>query len=164
MATTPRFAVVELAVEDMARTLDFYRRLGLEVPPGSDDQPHVEALLPGGLKVVFDTIETLRALDPDWEGDNGGGGEGTGASAPTRDSAGAGGTGGPGISLAFECGSPADVDAVYGELVAAGYRARKEPWDAFWGMRYAVVGDPDGYGVDLFALLPPPPEPLAGEP
>jgi catechol 2,3-dioxygenase-like lactoylglutathione lyase family enzyme len=29
-----------------------------------------------------------------------------------------------------------------------------EPWDAFWGMRYAVVRDPDGTPVDLFARLP----------
>jgi uncharacterized glyoxalase superfamily protein PhnB len=28
------------------------------------------------------------------------------------------------------------------------------PWDAFWGMRYAVVKDPDGNAVDLFAALP----------
>jgi uncharacterized glyoxalase superfamily protein PhnB len=28
-----------------------------------------------------------------------------------------------------------------------------EPWDAFWGQRYAVVHDPDGNGVDLFCPL-----------
>jgi uncharacterized glyoxalase superfamily protein PhnB len=46
------------------------------------------------------------------------------------------------------------VDKRYGELVAAGYEGHKEPWDAFWGMRYAVLHDPDGNGVDLFAALP----------
>jgi len=29
----------------------------------------------------------------------------------------------------------------------------EEPWDAFWGQRYAIVRDPDGNGVDLFAPL-----------
>ena len=29
-----------------------------------------------------------------------------------------------------------------------------EPWDAFWGQRYATVLDPDGNSVDLFAALP----------
>jgi uncharacterized glyoxalase superfamily protein PhnB len=29
----------------------------------------------------------------------------------------------------------------------------KEPWDAFWGQRYAAVGDPDGNLIDLFAPL-----------
>ena len=33
----------------------------------------------------------------------------------------------------------------------AGYEGHKEPWDAFWGHRYAIVHDPDGNGVDLFA-------------
>jgi uncharacterized glyoxalase superfamily protein PhnB len=28
------------------------------------------------------------------------------------------------------------------------------PYDAPWGQRYATVADPDGYRVDLFALLP----------
>jgi hypothetical protein len=37
--------------------------------------------------------------------------------------------------------------------VAAGYDGHKEPWDAFWGQRYAIVHDPDGNTVDLFAEL-----------
>jgi uncharacterized glyoxalase superfamily protein PhnB len=57
------------------------------------------------------------------------------------------------MALAFECDSPADVDAAYQDLVAAGYRSHREPWDAFWGMRYAQVHDPDGNVVDLFASL-----------
>ncbi|URN09544.1 hypothetical protein LUW74_43495 [Actinomadura madurae] len=46
------------------------------------------------------------------------------------------------------------MDAVYAEMTAAGYTGAKEPWDAFWGMRYATVLDPDGNGVDLYAPLP----------
>jgi uncharacterized glyoxalase superfamily protein PhnB len=42
---------------------------------------------------------------------------------------------------------------VYGELTTAGAPGYKEPWDAFWGQRYAQVKDPDGNGVDLFAAL-----------
>jgi hypothetical protein len=30
----------------------------------------------------------------------------------------------------------------------------QDPWDAFWGMRYATVADPDGNGIDLYANLP----------
>ena len=60
------------------------------------------------------------------------------------------------IGLAFLLDSPADVDATYERLVAAGHDGHKEPWDAFWGQRYAVVHDPDGHGVDLFAPLPSP--------
>ena len=54
------------------------------------------------------------------------------------------------MALAFGCDSPDEVDKLYGELVGAGYEGHKEPWDAFWGMRYAMVHDPDGNGVDLF--------------
>jgi uncharacterized glyoxalase superfamily protein PhnB len=55
---------------------------------------------------------------------------------------------------AFRCGSPEEVDQVYRELLAAGGSAHNEPWDAFWGQRYAQVVDPDGNVVDLFAALP----------
>ena len=46
------------------------------------------------------------------------------------------------------------VDRLYAELTEAGYTGQREPWDAFWGQRYATVADPDGNGVDLFAWLP----------
>jgi catechol 2,3-dioxygenase-like lactoylglutathione lyase family enzyme len=121
--------VIGIAVEDMARSLAFYRRLGFDLPPEADDQPHVETSLPGGLRLAWDTVETIRSFHPEWE-------------APS---------GGQRMSLAFKCESPAGVDAAYEELVAAGYTGDKEPWDAFWGQRYALVRDPDGNGVDLFA-------------
>ena len=35
----------------------------------------------------------------------------------------------------------------------AGFVVVTEPWDAFWGQRYAIVADPDGYMSDLFAAL-----------
>ncbi|MFI5936788.1 VOC family protein [Actinoplanes sp. NPDC051494] len=61
---------------------------------------------------------------------------------------------GPGrINLAFACESPAEVDATYAGMVGAGYASEREPWDAPWGQRYAVILDPDGNGVDLFAPL-----------
>ena len=45
------------------------------------------------------------------------------------------------------------MDAAYGELTATGYHGELAPFDAFWGQRYAVVHDPDGNGVDLYAPL-----------
>jgi uncharacterized glyoxalase superfamily protein PhnB len=38
-------------------------------------------------------------------------------------------------------------------LIDAGFSGTNEPWDAFWGQRYARVSDPDGSKVDLFAPL-----------
>jgi uncharacterized glyoxalase superfamily protein PhnB len=58
------------------------------------------------------------------------------------------------VSLAFGFPDAAAVDAAYAQLTAAGHHGELAPFDAFWGMRYAVVHDPDGTGVDLFAALP----------
>jgi uncharacterized glyoxalase superfamily protein PhnB len=57
------------------------------------------------------------------------------------------------LGIAFRCESPGDVDRVYRELVDAGAESRREPWDAFWGQRYAQAKDPDGNVIDLFAPL-----------
>jgi uncharacterized glyoxalase superfamily protein PhnB len=62
--------------------------------------------------------------------------------------------GSPPVFLAFELPEPAAVDAAYAELTGAGHRGSREPWDTFWGMRYATVLDPDGNGIDLYAALP----------
>jgi catechol 2,3-dioxygenase-like lactoylglutathione lyase family enzyme len=120
---------IGLVVADMGKSLAFYRRLGLDIPESAE--PHVEVQLPGGLRLLFDTVETVRSFDPDW------------MPAP----------GSPRMGLAFQCANPAEVDRIYTDLVQAGYEGHKEPWDAFWGQRYAVVHDPDGNGVDLFAAL-----------
>lgn len=126
---TPRLDAISLIVSDMAASLAFYRRLGLELPDGADGAPHAEATLPGGTRVLWDTEETVRTYDPGW----------------TRPEA------GERLGLAFRCDGPAEVDALYAELLAAGHRGYLKPWDAVWGQRYAVVLDPDGMGVSLFA-------------
>lgn len=130
MAVTLNY--IGIATADMARSLAFYRRLGLDIPAGADTEPHVEAELGGGMKIAWDTDEIIRSLDPDWRPD------------------GAAGR----VGLAFACDSPAEVDAVYADLVEAGYRGHHAPWDAFWGQRYATVYDPDDNSVDLYAPLP----------
>ena len=57
------------------------------------------------------------------------------------------------LSLAFECSSPAEVDEAYVRVTGAGFEGEKEPWDAFWGQRYALLRDPDGVEVNLYAPL-----------
>jgi catechol 2,3-dioxygenase-like lactoylglutathione lyase family enzyme len=126
-----RLGLVEIVVQDMARSLAFYRRLGLDLPSEADREPHVDTELPGGLRLAWDTVETIHSFDPSW-------------TAPS---------GGPRMSLAFQMDSPAGVDRLYAELADLGYEGHKAPWDAFWGMRYAMLHDPDGNGIDLFAML-----------
>jgi uncharacterized glyoxalase superfamily protein PhnB len=36
-------------------------------------------------------------------------------------------------------------------MVGAGYRGLQEPYDAFWGARYAIVEDPDGRHVGVMS-------------
>ena len=126
---TLRPAVIELVVSDMAASVAFYRRLGLELPEDAGSAPHVEIELGGGLRLALDTIETIKSFDPGW-------------TPPT---------GGHRVALAFECDSPADVDVSYRRLTDSGAEGHLEPWDAFWGQRYATVHDPDGTPIDLFA-------------
>jgi catechol 2,3-dioxygenase-like lactoylglutathione lyase family enzyme len=128
--SVPQLDLIGIVVEDMARSLAFYRQLGLDVPAEADTQPHVEITLAGGVRVAWDTLETVQSFDPDFKKPEG-----------------------SGIGLAFLLDTPADVDATYDRLVAAGYHGHKAPWDAFWGQRYALIHDPDGYHVDLFAPL-----------
>jgi catechol 2,3-dioxygenase-like lactoylglutathione lyase family enzyme len=127
-----RLDLIGIVVDDMARALAFYRKLGLEIPTEADSEPHVEVTLDGGMRLGWDTVETIRSFDPEW--------------TPPR--------GGHRIGLAFLCDSPAEVDELYNALTTDGYRSHKAPWDAFWGQRYAIVLDPDGNAVDLFAALP----------
>lgn len=58
------------------------------------------------------------------------------------------------IELAFLCDSAAGVDEMYQKVSDAGYETFKELWDAFWGQRYAIIKDPDGNLLSLFANFP----------
>jgi uncharacterized glyoxalase superfamily protein PhnB len=129
---TPRFEAFGIVVADMARSVAFYRKLGLDFPDGAEGEDHAEAQLPGGLRYMLDAESVVKTFDPEWQRPSGG----------------------HAVGGAFRCDSPEEVDRVYAELLEAGASPHKEPWDAFWGQRYAQFKDPDGTVVDLFAPLP----------
>jgi len=124
----PELNAIGIVAGDLAEAARFYRLLGVDVPDPDGD--HLEATLPNGLRLMWDTVELMTQLDPAREEPRG-----------------------HKISLAFECANPAEVDAVHARVVEAGFRSKAEPWDAFWGQRYATVLDPDDNAVDLFAAL-----------
>ena len=124
-----RLDLIGLVVKNMAESLRFYRLLGMEIPASADADDHVEVVV-GGLRLAWDDLAMIKSFAPDWVEPVGGR-----------------------MGLAFLCESPAGVDALYDQVVAAGYRSHRAPWDAFWGQRYAGVVDPDGNVVDLFAPL-----------
>lgn len=123
-----RLDVIGIAVKDMAASLRFYRALGIVVPEGQDAEGHVDVEA-GGIRIAWDTVEGLKQVYGDWD------------DHPV----------GHRIELAFRCDSVADVDATYARVVALGYRGHRAPWDAFWGQHYAIVEDPDGNLISLFA-------------
>ena len=57
--------------------------------------------------------------------------------------------GGAGLPL---CG-PRRGGRQYTRVVDAGFEGKTEPWDAFWGQRFAYLRDPEGNTVALFAPL-----------
>jgi catechol 2,3-dioxygenase-like lactoylglutathione lyase family enzyme len=132
---TTHFHSTGIIVKDMARSLAFYRLLGLDIPAEADNQPHVDCELAPGVSLTWDTEDVIRSFDARWQ--------------PAA-------RGGERTGLAFQCDSPADVDATYEALITAGGTGDLKPWDAAWNMRYATVLDPDGIGVSLLA-------PLSGE-
>lgn len=127
----PQLDLIGLVTADLAASLAFYRRLGLDIPAGAEAEPHVEVNLPGGLRLAWDPEEIVRSFEPAWQ--------------PPA--------GGRRMGLAFRCEDAAAVDREHGELAAAGYTSALAPFDAPWGQRYATVHDPDGNPVDLFAPL-----------
>ena len=125
----PELNAIGIVASDVARSIAFYRLLGVDVP--EEGEGHIEATLPSGTRFMLDEESVVKSFRPDW----------------TREA-------GNQLALAFECSSPAEVDELWARAKAEGYDAEKEPWDAFWGQRYAQLSDPDGVPVDLFAWLP----------
>ncbi|MDT5298977.1 MAG: hypothetical protein QOG79_2219 [Mycobacterium sp.] len=123
--------VFQIFANDLQRSLEFYRLLGLPVPD-PDGPPHVAVALPGGNTLSFDTEETIAGMHPGW--------------APPASSASR-------LGLALGVGAPSEVDALFEKITSAGHSGPLKPYDAPWGQRYATVADPDGNWVDLFAPL-----------
>ncbi len=122
--------MVGIVAQDIGDSLAFYRLLGLEIPTGNENEPYVEITTSNGYRLSWNSVTMMQALFPDWE-------------EPA----------GHRIELAFKCDTPAEVDSTYQRLTQAGYESYKEPWDAFWGQRYAIVFDPDENAISLFAPL-----------
>jgi uncharacterized glyoxalase superfamily protein PhnB len=125
----PELNAIGIVASDVGRSIAFYRLLGVDFPEEGDG--HIEATLPSGTRFMLDEESVVKSFRPDW----------------TRET-------GNQLALAFECSSPAEVDELWSRAKDAGFEADKEPWDAFWGQRYAQLRDPDGVPVDLFAWLP----------
>lgn len=129
---TTTFAHINILAADMDATIAFYRLLGLDVPdafewpPGSGAK-HVEVHMPGNYYLAFDDHAMARIWNAQFD--------------PAR--------GAGNIVVGLLVGTRADVDRIYDTVKQARHRVGQEPYDAFWGSRYAIVIDPDGNQVGL---------------
>ena len=129
MAPMAQLNAIGIVAADMGESIRFYRLLGLDVPE-TPDEGHVDTFLPNGVRFMLDSEETMRSFMDGWKRETGNQ-----------------------VGIAFECGSPSEVDEIYARVTEAGFHGDKEPWDAFWGQRYAILKDPSGVDVSLYAPL-----------
>ena len=129
----PRLDAVTVTSTDLQKTVAFYTQLGFVFAPLGAEDRHVEPMTKDGdVRLMIDAAGLIEQL--------------TGHRPVPPNHA----------SFAMLCDSPAQVDAIAAAVKSAGHALTVEPWDAFWGQRYATVKDPDGYQIDLFAPLDPP--------
>ena len=128
MPVTP--STIDIVVADMAKALAFYRALGLSASVDDDNKAQANVYTPGGATLGFLTEALMRQADPHWV-------------TPV----------GQRVTFACRCDSPEALDETFENVTGAGYPGLKAPWDAPWGQRYAMLRDPDGNRVDLYAAL-----------
>jgi len=126
----PRVDAVSVVAADLRASVAFYALLGFEFPPLGGEDKHIEPKrLDNEARLMIDDRGLMTSIL---------------GQAPTPPSH---------STFALACASANEVDALVKRIGAAGHTVKKAPWDAFWGQRYAIVADPDGYMVDLFAPL-----------
>lgn len=115
-----RISVITLGVDDLARARAFYERLGWR-----------SSCAPDSDVVFFQAGGMVFAL---W-----------GRAELAEDSGVAQGSGFGGVTLAYNVGSPAEVDELIAKTREAGATISREPGATFWGGYSGVFLDPDGY-------------------
>ncbi|SFI58303.1 VOC family protein [Celeribacter neptunius] len=127
---TPVLDAVAVTAKDIERAMAFYTVLGFDFEGGFLSDDHVEPVRrPGEPRLMIDSAALMEKLT------------GEAPRAPNHS------------AFALLCDTPAEVDGMAKAVEEAGFSVLVQPWDAFWGQRYATVSDPDGYRVDLFAPL-----------
>ncbi len=121
-----RLDQINLVVTDIEESLRFFRLLG--IPFGEPGGPHASYQFPGGPRLELDQQEFGRVWNSGTPDALGGAAVFT-VSVPSR---------------------PA-VDDLWLRMRDAGYESRQRPYDAFWGARYAIIADPDGYQIGLMS-------------
>ena len=121
-------SAIGIITEDLNKSKEFYELFGFNFESFGDGN-HLEASN-GNIKIMLDSVELAKKLDPNFE--------------YQLNSV---------INLCFEFKTLDELSTKFSELKSKGFLIHKEPFDAFWGQKYAVVLDPSGNKVDLFCEL-----------
>ncbi len=121
---------VSVVSTDLKRTVQFYTMLGFKFPEFKDQEQHLEPETPdGSARLMIDTKKLITEILGE-------------VPRPANSS-----------GFAIEYDTPAKIDEIARDVENAGFMIVKQPWNAFWGQRYCIVEDPDGYKCDLYAAL-----------
>lgn len=122
-----------LLTQDMSKSLEFYRRLGLDFPEGSEKQTHVKVKMESGLTFFLDSDPS--PWDPKY-----GSLHDREPVEPRDDYR---------TLFEFYLKTQDAVEAKYAELTGSGYQSRRAPYKTSFGMYFAMVADPDGNTILL---------------
>ena len=122
--------MVGVIVADMRRSVEFYRRLGVTIPAGSEEKQHIEVKM-SGLTFFLNTNRKQARFDP------------------VRSEA----SGGYRIILEFYLLTREAVDAKYEEMIGFGYESHCAPYEVSPTLYFAMINDQDGNTILLSAFL-----------
>jgi catechol 2,3-dioxygenase-like lactoylglutathione lyase family enzyme len=133
---------INLVCGDLDASIAFYRRLGVEIPDarvwrtptGGHHAGAAEQSADQAIDFDLDSTAFAQKWNAGWNG--------------RTDLRGR-------VVVGFGLATRAEVDAVFRDMIGAGYRGLQEPHDAFWGARYAIIEDPDGIAVGLMSPVSP---------
>jgi catechol 2,3-dioxygenase-like lactoylglutathione lyase family enzyme len=132
---------INLVCGDLAASIAFYRRFGVEIPDAgiwrTSTGGHASAAEQSADRAIdfdLDSAVFAQHWNAGWKG-----------RADLRGR----------VVVGFGVPTRADVDDVFRDMIGVGYRGLQEPHDAFWGARYAIIEDPDGIAVGLMSPVSP---------
>ncbi len=120
---------IGLVSSNISDSIAFYKHLGVNFKQFEDSE-HYESQLASGLRIMLDSEELMKDIIPGYKKPDG-----------------------SKMTLCFKKNNADEVNQLTNDLNSAGYNIIKEPWDAYWGQRYACVLDPDGNQIDIFSPL-----------
>jgi len=126
MDVKPTLDQINLVVRDLEKSLAFYRLLGLDF--GEPTGLHAAITFPSGFRLDLDQHEFAKQWNSGTTALNGGS-----------------------VVLCLSVPERDDVDKLWQRMVDAGHKPRQKSYDAFWGCRFAIVDDPDGYQIGLMS-------------